>query len=317
MQQEDLRIVFMGTPTFAVESLKQLVENHYRVVGVITMPDKAAGRGHKLQLSPVKQYALEQGIPVLQPERLKDEVFLAQLQELNADLQVVVAFRMLPELVWNMPRLGTFNLHASLLPHYRGAAPINWAIINGETETGATTFFLTHEIDTGKVILQQKIDIAETDNAGSVHDKLMTMGAGMVVRTVDQILQGNLDAVDQQQLVGKGEEVKMAPKIFRETCQIGSGLCVKDALNLVRGLSPYPTAWVNLSLPAPHGMITLKVYEAEIEVCSNSQQPGSFATDGKKKAGLVLNDGTLWFKSVQAPAKKRMAADEWLRGLRL
>ncbi len=317
MKKEDLRVVFMGTPSFAVESLKLLVENDFQVVGVVTMPDKPAGRGHKLQLSPVKQYAIEKGLTILQPERLKDDCFLEQLCNLKADLQVVVAFRMLPEVVWNLPHLGTFNLHASLLPQYRGAAPINWAIINGETETGATTFFLTHEIDTGHVILQQKIEILESDNAGIVHDKLMKLGATMVVQTVDRIISGNLNAIEQKHMLAADQEIKMAPKLFKETCEIRSGSTVRDAHNLVRGLSPYPAAWVNVQLPAPYEPTILKVYETEAEQCDTAQHPGCFVTDGKKKAGLALADGILWFKSVQAPAKKRMAADEWLRGLRL
>ena len=215
-----MRIVFMGTPEFAVESLNILVENKYNVVGVITMPDKPSGRGHKLQCSPVKQYALEHNLPVLQPEKLKEESFLEELKLLNADLQIVVAFRMLPEVVWNMPKYGTFNLHASLLPQYRGAAPINWAIIKGEKETGATTFFLTHEIDTGKIILQEKIAIADTDDAGIVHDKLMSMGAMMVKKTVDLLMEGKIEGIDQSQFIHPETELKPAPKIFKETCEI-------------------------------------------------------------------------------------------------
>ncbi len=322
MKKEELRIVFMGTPAFAVESLKLLVEKGYTVVGVVTMPDKPAGRGHKLQFSPVKQYAVENQLHLLQPERLKDESFVEELRALKADLQIVVAFRMLPEIVWNMPRFGTFNLHASLLPQYRGAAPINWAIIRGEKETGATTFFLTHEIDTGRIILQQKIPILQSDNAGTVHDRLMVMGAAMVVETVDRILEGNTESVDQKELLKTVVELKVAPKIFKESCEIRSDMLVVDAHNLVRGLSPYPTAWVNIQLPGQEEPITLKVFETEYEQCTShiesaELQPGSFITDGRKKAGLVLVDGILWFVSVQAPAKKRMSADEWLRGLRL
>ena len=329
MNKNELGIVFMGTPAFAVESLRALVEGGYKVVGVVTMPDKPAGRGHKLQCSPVKLYALEQGLTLLQPERLKDEDFIRQLRELNADLQVVVAFRMLPEVVWNMPRFGTFNLHASLLPQYRGAAPINWAIIRGEKVTGATTFFLTHEIDTGKVILQKKIDIAENDTAGIVHDKLMTMGAGMVVETVNRVLQGKLDAIEQEYLINENEPLRSAPKIFKETCGIKPEMGVKDAHNLVRGLSPYPAAWVAVTLPGQTEPLVLKVFDSLAEPESdtlyqpglsevNAQKmiPGTFVTDGKKKAGIVLSDGILWFRSVQPPAKKRMPVDEWLRGLR-
>ncbi|MFZ4581400.1 MAG: methionyl-tRNA formyltransferase, partial [Paludibacter sp.] len=223
-----MRIVFMGTPDFAVESLKILVENNYNVVGVITMPDKPAGRGHKIQFSPVKQYALDKGLAILQPEKLKDETFLEELRQLQADVQVVVAFRMLPEVVWNMPPLGTFNLHASLLPQYRGAAPINYAIINGEIETGATTFFLTHEIDTGKIILQEKIAISETDNAGTIHDKLMTLGAIMVRETIDLLADGKTDAIDQQQFIFTDTQLKSAPKIFKENCVINTNDSVES-----------------------------------------------------------------------------------------
>lgn len=332
MNKNELRIVFMGTPAFAVESLRALVEGDYKVVAVITMPDKPAGRGHKLQYSPVKQYALEKGLTLLQPERLKDEHFIERLRELNADLQIVVAFRMLPEVVWNMPRFGTFNLHASLLPQYRGAAPINWAIIRGEKETGATTFFLTHEIDTGKVILQKKITIEESDNAGTIHDKLMTMGASMVVETVDRLLQGNTEATDQEQLIVDAKKLQQAPKIFKDTCEINFTMKVEDAHNLVRGLSPYPAAWTTIIIPGQVEPVVLKVFETEKELYSptfrmpatkvfsevnkKSVAPGTFVTDGKKKAGIALTDGVLWFLSVQAPAKKRMSVEEWLRGLR-
>jgi methionyl-tRNA formyltransferase len=318
MNKEELRIVFMGTPAFAVESLKLLVDLGYNVVGVITMPDKPAGRGYKLQLSPVKEYALEHKLPILQPERLKEESFIDQLKALRADLQIVVAFRMLPEIVWNMPAYGTFNLHASLLPQYRGAAPINWAIIRGEKETGATTFFLTHAIDTGRVILQNKIPITDDDTAGTVHDRLMVMGAEMVVATVDRILDGNLEVVEQIEMLSEGEELKTAPKIFRETCEVHAEMKVEDAHNLVRGLSPYPAAWVHIQLPGQDDRISLKLFETEKEFKSVAPEiVGSFITEGRKKAGIVLEDGVLWFLSVQAPAKKRMSADEWLRGLHL
>ena len=233
-----MRIVFMGTPDFAVESLKVLVENNYEVAGVVTMPDKPSGRGYKMQYSAVKQYAIDHQLTVLQPEKLKDPVFINQLKALKADLQIVVAFRMLPEVIWNMPPLGTFNLHASLLPQYRGAAPINWAIINGEKITGATTFFLTHEIDTGKIILQEMITIEENDNAGTVHDKLMLLGAKMVKKTVDLIKDGKIEAVDQSDLTLSDITLKSAPKIFKETCQINFNATVQTVYNHVRGLSP-------------------------------------------------------------------------------
>ena len=311
-----MRIVFMGTPDFAVESLKILVENNYNVVGVITMPDKPSGRGHKLQFSAVKQYAIEKNLNILQPEKLKDESFLEALKALHADVQVVVAFRMLPEVVWNMPRLGTFNLHASLLPQYRGAAPINWAIINGEKETGATTFFLTHEIDTGKIILQEKISISETDDAGSVHDKLMLIGAEMVRKTIDLLILGETDAIDQSQFIHPETELKAAPKIFKDTCKIDFNKSVDDSYNFIRGLSPYPTAWTELQFPNQQEPTLLKIYETEKEYIQHNNQPGTLITDGKKFAKIALQDGYLQLKSVQAPAKKRMDIGELLRGMR-
>jgi len=310
-----MRIVFMGTPDFAVESLKILVENKYDVVGVITMPDKPAGRGHKVQFSPVKQYALEQNLHLLQPEKLKDEAFLQELRSLQADLQIVVAFRMLPEVVWDMPKFGTFNLHASLLPQYRGAAPINWAIINGDKETGATTFFLTHEIDTGKIILQEKISISETDNAGIVHDKLMEMGARLVKKTVDMLVDGKTDAVDQAQFIHSGLELKAAPKIFKETCQIDLSWDVERVYNFVRGMSPYPTAWLDLQFPNQQEKMILKVFETEKEICNQELAIGTVITDGKKYAKVALSDGFINLKSVQMAGKKRMEIGELLRGM--
>jgi len=305
----------MGTPDFAVESLKILVENKYDVVGVITMPDKPAGRGHKVQFSPVKQYALEQNLHLLQPEKLKDEAFLQELRSLQADLQIVVAFRMLPEVVWDMPKFGTFNLHASLLPQYRGAAPINWAIINGDKETGATTFFLTHEIDTGKIIQQEKISISETDNAGIVHDRLMEMGARLVKKTVDMLVEGKIDAVDQAQFIHSGLELKAAPKIFKETCQIDLSWNVERVYNFVRGMSPYPTAWLELQFPNQQEKMILKVFETEKEICNQELAIGTVITDGKKYAKVALSDGFINLKSVQMAGKKRMEIGELLRGM--
>jgi len=311
-----MRIVFMGTPEFAVESLNILVENKYNVVGVITMPDKPSGRGHKMQCSAVKQYALEHNLPVLQPEKLKEESFLDELKLLNADLQIVVAFRMLPEVVWNMPKYGTFNLHASLLPQYRGAAPINWAIINGEKETGATTFFLTHEIDTGKIILQEKIAIADTDDAGIVHDKLMSMGAEMVKKTVDLLMEGKIEGIDQSQFIHPETELKAAPKIFKETCEIQLSWTIDKVYNFVRGLSPYPAAWIDLQFPGQSDNMTLKVFESEKEPEQHNMPVGTIVTDGKKFAKIAFTDGFIQLKSVQAPGKKRMDIGELLRGMR-
>ena len=310
-----LRIVFMGTPDFAVESLKILVENNYNVVGVITMPDKPAGRGYKIQFSPVKLYAIEHKLRILQPEKLRDEAFLTELRSLHADLQIVVAFRMLPEVVWDMPRHGTFNLHASLLPQYRGAAPINWAIINGEKETGATTFFLTHEIDTGKIILQEKLPILNTDNAGNVHDKLMILGANLVKTTVDLLIEGEIDAVDQNQFISANLILKSAPKIFKETCKIDLTRDVESVYNFIRGMSPYPTAWIELEFPNQPEKILLKVFESEKDYETHNLPIGTVVTDGKKIAKIALTDGFIVLKQVQVAGKKQMEIGELLRGM--
>ncbi len=313
--KKDLRIVYMGTPDFAVESLKALVEGGYNVVGVITMPDKPAGRGHKLQMSAVKTYALSQNLPILQPVKLKDEDFLANLKEWNADLQIVVAFRMLPEAVWNMPKLGTFNLHASLLPQYRGAAPINWAVINGEKETGATTFFLTHEIDTGRIILQDKISIADDENVGSVHDRLMTMGGKLVTKTVDAIIEGKVEAQEQKNFFNDPKELKAAPKIFKDTCKIDWNNSSISIFNLIRGMSPYPAAWSELI--NEHEKIVVKIYEAEIIDESPSAAPGSIKTDYKTFIDVATADGYVRIKSLQIAGKKRMDTTSLLNGFKL
>ncbi len=315
MKKEDLRIVYMGTPEFAVEPLSCLIEGGYNVVGVITMPDKPAGRGHKLQCSPVKQYALKHNLPLLQPERLKDEAFLEALRTWKADLQIVVAFRMLPEVVWNMPRLGTFNLHASLLPQYRGAAPINWAVINGETETGITTFFLKHEIDTGEVIQQVRVPIAETDDVGMVHDKLMHLGARLVTETVDAILDGTVKSIPQEDMAVQGE-LRPAPKIFKETCRIEWAQPVKRVYDFVRGLSPYPSAWTNLVSPQGESFV-LKIFETEKTVVVHTLSPGTIQTDGKTYLHVAASDGFVDIRSLQLPGKKRLKTDELLRGFHI
>lgn len=313
MNKKDLRIVFMGTPDFAVESLRVLIEGDYNIVGVITMPDKPAGRGHKLQHSAVKKYALEQNLPLLQPEKLKEEQFLVDLKQWNADIQIVVAFRMLPEVVWNMPRLGTFNLHASLLPQYRGAAPINWAIINGDKETGATTFFLTHEIDTGRIILQEKININEEDNAGKVHDELMIMGAQLVRKTVDMIIDGQVESIDQAQFISDESTLKPAPKIFKETCRIDWSKGAETIYNHIRGLSPYPTAWTELYI-TNKSPLSIKIFTANF-IQADVQLPiGSIVTDGKSYLHAVCSDGLVVIKEMQFPGKRSMAVDEILRG---
>lgn len=313
MEKKDLRIVFMGTPDFAVESLRILVDNGYNVVGVITMADKPSGRGHKIQYSAVKKYALENNLPLLQPEKLKDETFLQYLKAWNADLQIVVAFRMLPEIVWDMPRLGTFNLHGSLLPQYRGAAPINWAIINGEKETGVTTFFLTHEIDTGKVILREKVRIGENDNAGKIHDELMHIGADLVRKTVDLILDDKVDAVAQEQLFVDESELKSAPKIFKETCRVDWNKEVGEVHNLIRGLSPYPAAWTELYCDGKE-VQSVKIYASSIVAADVELSLGSIRTDNKTYLHIACRGGYISINEIQFPGKKAMKIDELLRG---
>lgn len=316
MNKKDLRIVFMGTPEFAVESLRVLVENNYNVVGVITMPDKPAGRGHKIQHSAVKEYAIQQQLPLLQPEKLKDETFLEELKAWNADLQIVVAFRMLPEIVWNMPRLGTFNLHASLLPQYRGAAPINWVIINGEKETGVTTFFLTHEIDTGKIILQKKVQIGENDNVGIIHDELMKVGSKLVSETVDLLLDDKIEGIPQDQFLSNELELKAAPKIFKETCRIDWNNSAQDIKNLIRGLSPYPVAWTELCSPTGE-IVSAKIFKASIKNTDIQDKPGTIITDNKSSISIVCSDGLIEIEELQLPGKKRMKTEELLRGYKI
>lgn len=312
MNSKDIRIVFMGTPEFAVGSLKALVEGGYNVVGVITMPDKPAGRGHKIQYSAVKQYALEKGLKLLQPEKLKDESFIDELKALKADLQIVVAFRMLPEVVWSMPSMGTFNLHGSLLPQYRGAAPINWAIINGDKETGVTTFMLKHEIDTGNIILQAKTPIAPEDNIGTVYDRLMEIGAGLVTKTVDLIAEGDVKTLPQE----SDEELRPAPKIFKETCKLDFSKKAEQLHNLVRGLSPYPAAWIELE-NASGERRNLKIFETEAEVSDCKEEPGTIISDGKKSLKIACADGYLNLKSVQLSGKRRMTVQELLCGMKI
>ncbi|MCE2616210.1 MAG: methionyl-tRNA formyltransferase [Phocaeicola sp.] len=315
MDKKDLRIVYMGTPDFAVESLRRLVEGGYNVVGVVTMPDKPIGRhGSVLSASPVKKYAVSQGLKVLQPEKLKDEAFVEKLRSLKADLQIVVAFRMLPEVVWAMPRWGTFNLHASLLPQYRGAAPINWAIINGEKETGITTFFLKHEIDTGEIIQQVHVPIADTDDVETVHDKLMNLGGDLILETVDKILNGTVKSIPQEQLIQSSEELKPAPKIFKETCRIDWNQGVKKVYDFVRGLSPYPAAWTELC--DGEKWLDLKIFRTEKEFREVKESVGTVLTDNKTYLKIALSDGYLNVLSLQLSGKKRMCIEDFLRGFR-
>ncbi len=303
-----MKIIYMGTPDFAVEPLRRLVEAGKNIVAVVTMPDKPAGRGHKIQFSPVKEYALSVNLPILQPVNLKDPEFVEELRSYQADLQIVVAFRMLPEIVWNMPPLGTFNLHASLLPQYRGAAPINWAVINGETETGITTFFLQHEIDTGNIIMQQKIDIAPDDNAGIVHDKLMYLGSDLVLQTVNQIESGNVASIPQPE-----GELKPAPKIFKDTCRINFNTTAESVRNLVRGLAPYPAAWIELA-DAEGNTTNMKIYEVSKELCSPTHPANTLVCDGKKVLKVAVQDGYIHLDQVQLAGKKRMPAADLMRG---
>src|ERR1700743_385610 len=305
-----MRIIFMGTPQFAVASLDALVTAGCNVVAVVTAPDKPAGRGMKLNESAVKQYAAENGLKVLQPEKLKDPTFLEELKALNADLQVVVAFRMLPEVVWNMPARGTINLHASLLPQYRGAAPINWVLINGEKESGVTTFFLKQEIDTGDILFTEKITLTGHETAGELHDRLMYKGAGLLVKTVKAVESGRYTENPQHQLAA-GVELKQAPKIFKEDCLIDWNQPAEKVYNLIRGLSPYPTAYTMLNDKL------LKVFGAEYELEETGEEPGKYVTDNKTYLAFATADGFVMLTDVQLEGKKRMGIEEFLRGVKL
>lgn len=307
MEKKDLKIVFLGTPEFAVESLDRLVTEGYNVAAVVTMPDKPAGRGHKMFRSPVKLYAEERGIPVLQPVSLKDEGFLESLRAIDADLFIVIAFRMLPAVVWQMPRLGTFNLHASLLPRYRGAAPINWAIINGDTRTGVTTFFLKHEIDTGDILRQESVEILPEDNVGILHDRLMHLGAALTLDTVEHIIAGDLTPMPQDQLTG-GSEPTPAPKIFKDTCRIDWSQSAEEVHNLVRGLSPYPAAWTEID------GCQFKIFETKIASGERALAPGqTLCGEGKILVGCGQNT-CIEILSLQPQGKRRMGAADYLRG---
>jgi methionyl-tRNA formyltransferase len=323
MGYRDLRIVFMGTPEFAVASLEALVNSGYNIVGVITAPDKPAGRGLKLHESAVKKYAKEKGLTVLQPGKLKNPQFLEELRSLKADLQVVVAFRMLPQLVWNMPAMGTINVHASLLPQYRGAAPINWAIINGEAETGVTTFRLKHEIDTGDILLQERIHIGENETAGELHDRLKELGAGVLVKTVNGLSDGTLKETPQGSVVislspmeqsvdgDTGLPLKHAPKIFTETCRVEWNKPIAEVHNLIRGLSPFPGAFTYLDDKL------LKIYRSEKEAGVPAISAGTFETDGKNYLKFAGKDGFIVVKQLQIEGKKKMQIDDFLRGYKL
>ena len=308
-----MRIVFLGTPDFAVASLKALVENNFNVVGVVTMPDKKSGRGMKVQESAVKRYAIEKGLTVLQPENLKDESFQFELKELKPDLQIIVAFRMLPASVWQLPKYGTFNLHGSLLPNYRGAAPINWAVMNGEKETGVTTFFLEDEIDTGEIIDFTKVEIGSKETAGELHDKLMSIGADLVVKTTRKIMNGSVSTQKQDDIL-QGKKPKLAYKIFKETCRINWREDVDDVYNHIRGLSPYPAAFSNLMFPDGKEL-GLKLFKAEKS--DQKLSPGTIKTDGKKVLYIGCGNGSIKVLELQLAGKKRMLVQNFLQGINL
>lgn len=309
-----MRIIFIGTPSFAVESLRILVDNRYDIVGVITAPDKPAGRGQQLHQSEVKKYALEKGLHIMQPLKLKDEKFLEEVKSLKADLQIVVAFRMMPDTLWNMSPLGTFNLHGSLLPQYRGAAPINRAIMNGEKETGVTTFFLKHEIDTGNILLQEKISIAKDETAGELHDRLMMVGADLVLKTVQLIESGNYQSKEQEKLIIDPKELKHAPKLFKEDCRIDFTKNVSVLHNQVRGLSPHPTAFFEIK-KSNGEILPIKIYKSSYEETPVVLSHALF-TDKKNILKISGRNGFLNLLEVQLPGKKRMKADELLRGFK-
>ena len=313
MEAKKMRIVFMGTPEFASTSLRRLVAEGYNIVAVVTTPDKPAGRGQKLHESDVKLTAKELGLPILQPEKLRDEEFLANLKALDVDLGIVIAFRMLPEVVWAMPRYGTFNLHASLLPEYRGAAPINWAIINGDTRTGVTTFLLNHEIDKGAIIEQEPVDILPEDNIGTLYDKLMYVGADLVLRTVDKIAEGGYTTIEQ---MGVNEStLRPAPKIFKEDGRIDWSRGVVDIQNLVRGLSPYPAAWSPI-FKSGEECGSLKIFATHVEPATMGVAPGGVKSDGKSYVAVAAADGWVYLDEVQMAGKRRMAIKDLLLGWR-
>ena len=302
-----LNIVFMGTPDFAVATLKTLVENNYNIVGVITAPDRPAGRGQKLNQSAVKKYAASQELPVLQPTNLKDQDFLDELKALNANLQIIVAFRMLPEVVWKMPEYGTFNLHASLLPHYRGAAPINWALINGETKTGITTFFIDEKIDTGEIIMQEELKITPTENAGSLHDKLMVNGSQLVLKTVAAIENNTIKTYIQPEV----ENIRTAYKIHKHTCKIDWQQPIDTVYNKIRGLSPYPAAWSELCID--DSILAVKLFEVAKIIEQHNLEPGTIVSD-KTSVKVAVKDGYLNLLVLQLPGKKKMEIKALLNG---
>ncbi len=316
MSKQDLRIIYLGTPDFAVEALRRLVEGGYNVVAVVTMPDKPVGRHQNhLQPSAVKEYAVSRGLPVLQPERLKDESFVEELRSYQADLQVVVAFRMLPEVVWSMPRLGTFNIHASLLPQYRGAAPINWAIMNGDKESGLTSFFLKHDIDTGDIIDRVSVPIGDDCTFGELHDRLMSLSGDLAIKTVNDILAGTVKAIPQADLIDGDAPLRPAPKIFKETCRLDLSRPLDEVYNFTRGLSPSPGAWAELCSGGTRQVI--KIYGSRKIVAEHSLPVGTLHSDGKKVLDVACRGGFLRITELQVAGKKRMPASAFLCGFKL
>jgi len=313
MKRKDLRIVFMGTPWFAVPSLESLLIENYNIVGVITSPDKPAGRGLEIQQSPVKQFALKNNLKVLQPVNLKAPAFIQELKDMDPDLQVVVAFRMLPDDVWKIPRYGTFNLHASLLPHYRGAAPINRVIINGENITGVTTFFIEHDIDTGKIIFRKEVEIEKNENAGELHDKLMIEGAKLVCKTVDAIAKDSYKKIDQLKLFTKGQDLKKAPKIHKKDCKINWNKEPVEIFNFIRGLSPYPTAWTEI-ISESGKKFTLKIFASDYSISDHDLNPGEILSDQRTFLKIAVNEGFINVNNLQLEGKKRMNIEDFLRG---
>ena len=308
-------IIFYGTPEFAVASLASLVQNKYKILAVVTSPDKPAGRGQKLQTSPVKDFALQHSLKILQPANMKDQAFLDELKELNPDLQIVVAFRMMPKAVWQFPKLGTFNLHASLLPQYRGAAPIHWAVINGEKETGITTFFLKQEIDTGNIIMQEKIPIGKNDTVGVMYEKLMTKGAELVVKTVEAIAKNNLEVKEQDSL--KTGSLKAAPKLTRQNTKIDFRKNPEQVRNFIRGLNPEPGAHAELNLPANYLSFMVKIYEVETEEKEHSEPFGTILTDNKSFLKIYVKDGLVSLKDIKVSGRGKMTIKDFLNGFKL
>lgn len=305
--KSNLRILFMGTPDFAVHILDSIVKNEFKVVGVVTVPDKPAGRGQRIHESAVAKYAKKHNLNLLQPPKLKAKSFLQNLEDLKVDIAVVVAFRMLPEEVWKLPRLGTFNLHASLLPQYRGAAPINWAIINGETQSGVTTFMIDEKIDTGNILLQEKVEILPTDNAGNLHDNLMHTGADLVIKTIEGLGDESLKAIPQKE----SSSLKPAPKIFKEDCRIDWTKSIEDIQNLIRGMSPYPASWTMISTQGNEKM--LKIYSSNIEKIEHDRVPNSVFKE-QNKLGVAHQDGIIWLEEVQLEGKRRMKSLDFMNG---